>query len=116
MKNILRALCCAGLLAGFAVFASAATMTMKGMISDSMCGASHAKMIAAHPGLTDAKCTLGCIKAGAKYVFVSNGKIYQIANQDMASLMKDAGDSVSLTGDVNGDTITVSKVMMMKHK
>jgi hypothetical protein len=116
MKNILRALCCAGLLASFALFASAATMTMKGMISDSMCGASHAKMMAAHPGMTASQCTLGCVKQGAKYVFVSNGKVYQIANQDMAALMKNAGESVSLTGDVNGDTITVSKLMMMKHK
>jgi hypothetical protein len=116
MKSTVRGLCFAGLLASFAVFASAATMTMKGMVSDSMCGASHAKMIAGHPGMTDAQCTLGCVKAGAKYVFVSKGKVYQIANQDMASLMKDAGESVSLTGDVNGDTITVSKVTMMKHK
>jgi hypothetical protein len=29
--------------------------------------------------------------------------------------MKAAGESVSITGDVNGDTITVSKMMMMKH-
>jgi hypothetical protein len=34
----------------------------------------------------------------------------------MAAVMKDAGESVSLTGDVNGDTITVSKVMMAKKK
>ena len=116
MKSILSGLCFAGLLTGCASLAPAATMTMKGMISDSMCGASHAKMIAGHPGMTDSKCTLGCVKAGAKYVFVSNGKVYQIANQDMAALMKEAGDSVSLTGDVNGDTITVSKVTMAKKK
>ena len=116
MKSILNGLCCAGLLAAFAPFASAATMTMKGMISDSMCGASHAKMMAGHPGMTDSQCTLGCVKGGAKYVFVSKGKVYQIANQDMAALMKEAGESVSLTGDVSGDTITVSKVMMAKKK
>ncbi|MGA2881848.1 MAG: hypothetical protein ABSG13_23085 [Bryobacteraceae bacterium] len=116
MKSILRGLCCAGLLASFALFASAATMTMKGMISDSMCGASHAKMMAGHPGMTDAQCTQGCVKGGAKYVFVSKGKVYQIANQDMAAVMKEAGESVSLTGDFNGDTITVSKVMMAKKK
>lgn len=118
MKSILRGFRCAGLLVTLASLASAATMTMKGMISDSMCGASHAKMIAAHQGakMTDHDCTLACVKAGGKYVFVSDGKVYQIANQDMAALMKEAGDSVSVTGDVNGDTITVSKVAMMKHK
>ena len=87
---------------------------MNGTISDSMCGASHAKMTAGHPNMTDRACTLGCVKGGAKYVFVSDGKVYQIANQNLAVLQKDAGESVSLTGDVNGDTITVSKVKMEK--
>jgi hypothetical protein len=116
MKNVLRGLFTVGLLAGFASFAPAATMTMTGTISDSMCGASHAKMIAQHPKMTARDCTLGCVKAGAKYVFVSKGKVYDIANQDLAELMKDAGEPVRLTGDVNGGTITVSKVTMMKHK
>jgi hypothetical protein len=117
MKTMLRGLCHTSLLAGFASVASAATMTMNGRISDSMCGASHAKMIAAHQGakMTDKDCTLGCAKAGAKYVFVSQGRIYQIPNQNQSDLMKNAGESVRLTGDVNGDTITVSKVAMMKH-
>ena len=116
MKSILKGLGCAGLLASLASFAPAANMTMTGMISDSMCGASHAKMIAGHPKMTDRDCALECVKAGAKYVFVSNGKVYKIANQDMPSLMKEAGGTVSLTGDVNGDTITVSKVTMAKKK
>lgn len=104
-----------GLLAGFASFASAATMTMTGMISDSMCGASHAKMMAMHKDIkTDHECALGCVKAGAKYVLVSDGKVYNISNQNLAALQKDAGESVSVTGDVNGDTITVKKVAMAK--
>ena len=116
MKTILRGLCCTGLLTGFASLVSAATMTMTGMISDSMCGASHAKMTAGHPNMTDRDCTLACAKAGAKYVFVSDGKVYQIANQNQPDLAKEAGDKVSLTGDVNGETITVSKLMMVKKK
>jgi len=117
MKSILRGLCCAGLLAGFASLAPAATMTMAGMISDSMCGASHAKMTAGHAGMTDKACALACVKAGARYIFVSeDGKLYQIANQNQADLAKEAGDKVSLTGDVNGQTITVSKVTMAKKK
>jgi hypothetical protein len=96
MKNILRGLCCAGWLASLALFASAGTMTMKGMISDSMCSASHAKMMAAHPGMTDAQCTQGCVKGGAKYIFVSKGMVYQIVNQDMADVMKEAVESVQL--------------------
>lgn len=117
MKSILRGLACAGLFASLASFAPAATMTMTGMISDSMCGASHAKMMQMHKDakMTDRDCTLACVKAGGKYVFVSgDGKVYKIVNQSLASLAKDAGMSVSLTGNVNGDTVTVSKVMMEK--
>jgi len=114
MKSLLRGLCCASLLGGVGSLAPAATMTMAGTISDSMCGASHAKMTAGHPNMTDRACTLGCVKGGAKYVFVSDGKVYQIANQDLPDLQKEAGQSVSLTGDVNGESITVSKVTMAK--
>ena len=116
MKIILRALFCAGLFAGLASLAWAANMTMTGTISDSMCGASHAKMIAMHKGakMTDRDCALACVKAGGKYVFVSDGKVYQITNQNLADLQKEAGESVSLTGNVNGDSITVSKVAMTK--
>jgi hypothetical protein len=115
MRNILRGLCCVGLLAGFASFTSAATMTMSGTISDSMCGASHAKMMAEHPAMKDDKtCAQACVKGGAKYVFVSEGKVYEITNQDMAALSKDAGEPVSVTGDMNGNTITVSKISIKK--
>lgn len=71
MKSLLRGLCCIGLLVALTSFASAADKMWTGKISDSMCGASHAKMIAGHAGMTDKDCTLACIKAGAKYVFVS---------------------------------------------
>lgn len=114
MKTILNGLCFTGLCVGLVSLAPAASMTMKGSISDSMCGASHAKMIAAHPGMTDPACTLGCVSHGAKYVFVSEGKVYQISNQNLPALKKNAGESVSLTGDVSGDTITVTKLKMMK--
>ena len=95
--------------------ASAANQTLTGKISDSMCGASHAKMAPAHGG-TDRSCTLACIKAGGKYVFVSGGKVYNIDNQDFADLEKHAGHRVRLTGDVNGDTVTVSKIVMPAAK
>jgi hypothetical protein len=114
MKTIARNVYCAGLLFGFATFMSAATMTMTGAISDSMCGLSHAKMTSAHPGLTDHACTLGCVRKGAKYVFVSQGKIYEITNQNQADLAKEAGNAVTVTGDMNGNTITVTKVAMLK--
>lgn len=112
MKKVFMGLCCMGLLVGLTPVASAAVQTMTGQISDSMCGASHAKMIAGHTGakMTAASCTLACVKAGAKYVFVSGGKVYSVANQDFVDLQKQAGHTVRLTGEVSGDTVTVSKI------
>jgi hypothetical protein len=100
-----------GLFVGLSSFAGAASMTMNGTISDSACGTSHAKMIGTSK-MTEKQCTLACVKAGAKFVFVSSGKVYNISNQNFAALSKNAGEAVSLTGDVKGDTIMVSKVAM----
>lgn len=77
---------------------------MTGTISDSMCGATH-------PSGTPAKqCTLGCVKKGAKYVLVSEGKVYQISNQKNPGLMKYAGEDVKVSGKVSGDSIMISKI------
>lgn len=119
MKNVFRTVGCIGLLLGLTAFASAADQTWTGKISDSMCGASHAKMIAAHGGaskMTDRDCTLACTKAGGKYVFVTGGKVYNIANQDDKDLQTHAGHTVRLTGDMKGDSITVSKIVMPAAK
>jgi hypothetical protein len=112
MKKLLKSLCGVALLAGLATFASAADKTWAGQISDSMCGSSHMKMISAHAGMTDRDCALACVKGGGKYVFVSDGKVYKIANQDLGLLQVHAGHTVQLTGDMKGDTITVSNITM----
>ena len=73
MKKVLGVL--VSLLVG-AAMATAAEQTWHGTISDSMCGASHKSAIE-HAGkkLTDRECAQACIKEGAKYVFVSGGKL-----------------------------------------
>ena len=116
MKNIFRSICGIGLLAGLACLALAADQTWTGQISDSMCGTSHAKMMAGHPGMSDRDCTLACVKGGGKYVFVSDGKVYNVANQDLALLQTHAGHTVRLTGEMKGDTITVSNITMPAKK
>ncbi len=91
--------------------AFAASRTLTGTISDSLCGASHQAMAARHGGKgTDAECSEACVKAGGKYVFVSAGKVYTIANQDENDLAANAGKTVQLTGDLQGTTITVAKM------
>ena len=94
--------------------AFAADQSWTGKISDSKCGAKHA---AAEHGkkMTDRDCTEACVKGGAKYVFATKGKVYQIANQDNADLAMHAGHTVRLTGEMKGDSITVSKIEMPKR-
>jgi hypothetical protein len=82
-----------------------------GMISDSACGTSHAKMLAEHKDMkTDKECTLACIRGGSQYVFVSNGKVYKLSNQAMAELKQLAGENVEVTGTMNGDSIAATKI------
>ena len=55
-------------------------------------------------------CAKRCIKRGDPAVFVteSDGKIYQVAEQD--KVMDVAGKKVTLTGTLKGDTISVESV------
>lgn len=92
----------------------AAQQTWTGQISDSMCGANHAAM--GDMGKNPKECTAGCVKGGSKYVFVANGKVFEIANQNFGELSKAAGQNVNLTGDLasDGKTIKVSKLQTKK--
>lgn len=63
-----------------------------GDISDSNCGAHH--KMANNPRA----CTLACIKHGAKYVFVTRGKVLMIENQKNPALEKYAGEHVRIMG------------------
>lgn len=106
-----------GLAAAFAVVISMSasaqklpTQTWKGKISDSNCNAKHPG--GEHDGkkMTDADCTALCVKKGAKYVFVSDGKVYQIANQTSKQIASHVGQDVELTGSIKGDEITANEL------
>jgi hypothetical protein len=91
----------------------AAQQTWTGKISDSNCGASHkAAMEHGAKTMTDAECTRACVKAGAKYVFVHDGKVIPIANQDFSGLEEHAGQTVHLSGEMAAGSITVAKIEM----
>ena len=77
----------------------------KGTISDAKCGAAHAD--ASEKSM---KCVNGCVKGGQKAVFVSDGKVIQIANQD--AVKEHLGHKVTVTGKMEGDTVTVDSVKM----
>jgi hypothetical protein len=95
-------------LTGLSIWAAPQTLT--GQISDSMCGKNHAGM--GEMGKNPKECTMGCVKAGGKYVFVSGDKVYDIKNQNFAALAANAGANVQLTGDIatDGKTVTVTKI------
>ena len=62
----------------------------------------------------DRACTEACVKGGAKYVLASQGKVFEISNQDFAGLAEHAGHPVKLTGELNpdGKTIKVTEITM----
>jgi archaellum component FlaG (FlaF/FlaG flagellin family) len=84
--------------------------TWTGQISDSMCKAKHEEAAEGAGKMPDKDCTLSCVKGGSKFVLLVDGKVYQIANQDNKDLAAVAGQSVKVSGDLKGDTITVAKI------
>ena len=115
MKPVLRTVFTLSLLASLAGIAPAASMTWKGELSDSVCAISHQKVTQVHPSLNNRSCTLACVGDGAKFVFVSDGKVLKIANQDLPALTANAGYTVQLTGNLKDDTITVSKIAFLEN-
>jgi hypothetical protein len=85
---------------GFA--ASAMAAEFKGFVEDQAC--------AGKPEMKDdAACAQKCIKGGSPAVLVTpDGKIYKISNQD--KIVASAGQNVTVTGKLKGDTLTVDAV------
>jgi Protein of unknown function (DUF5818) len=85
---------------GFA--ASAMAAEFKGFVEDQAC--------AGKPEMKDdAACAQKCIKGGSPAVLVTpDGKIYKISNQD--KIVASAGQNVTITGKLKGDTLTVDSV------
>ena len=99
-----------------AIALSAATSlgaaTLKGTVSDAMCGAKH-------PVADAAGCTKDCVKKGSDYALVAaGGKVYTLKADGAAKaeLDKLAGKMADVTGDVNGTTVMVRSVKMAKTK
>src|SRR5215471_9149752 len=84
--------------------------TWTGEISDSHCRAEHEPISEGDPVLPSPECVKLCLKSGYKYVLVVGEKLYTIANQDNPGLAKFAGEAVKLTGELKGDSITISKI------
>ncbi len=86
-------------------------MTLTGTVGDAACGVTH-KMPA-----DPAKCTLGCVKGGSAFALIVKDTAYTLEVEDAdlrMELEKLAGEMATITGDVQGETITVASVAMAK--
>ena len=87
--------------------ANAQTMTLKGVVTDQMCGAHH--MMA---GASAAKCTRECVGMGSPYALVVGDKVYTL--QASAAVKKElyalAGAPAVVKGTVSGMNVQVASV------
>src|SRR5881227_1614547 len=84
-----------------------AQQSWTGQISDSMCKAKHEETAEGQGKMADRDCTLSCVRGGSKFVLLVDGKVLQIANQDQKDLQALAGQDVTVTGKLEGETLTV---------
>ena len=81
-----------------------------GQISDSLCKSKHEEAAEGQGKMADHDCTVSCVRGGSKYVLLVDGKVLQIANQDQKDLQTLAGQPVTVTGELKGDTITIAAI------
>ena len=87
--------------------ASNKPQTLTGKVSDAMCGANH--MMSGEAS----ECTRVCIRKGSKYALIVGDKVYTLQTSDKTALDqldKLADQQAKVTGEVDGDTITVNSV------
>ena len=89
--------------------AGAMAESWSGTISDDKCGAKHESAAA-----NDTACVQSCIKRGGAPVFVSGGKVYKISADSKDKVMSNLGQKVTVTGKMDGDTVTVESVTPAK--
>ena len=94
MKTKLFAILALVLMFVLSVFASQATVT--GVLTDDMCTKKHMS-----PGKSNADCVHECINHGAKYVVVSQGKVFEVQGKQ-EKLAELAGRKVTVIGEVKG--------------
>lgn len=86
------------------------SLAIRGQISDSVCAGGHTHASAELRNISGRDCVRRCVELGAKYVFISDGIVYPIRNQDFQDLLRLAGQDVELEGEVRQKMLTVSRV------
>ncbi len=91
---------------------AAGKQTLTGEVGDAMCGVKHMEGEG-----TPAECTRSCVAHGSKYALVVGDKLYVLNTTDkamVAVLDQQAGKKATVTGNVDGTNIDVSKVVAAK--
>jgi hypothetical protein len=91
---------------------AAGKQTLTGEVGDAMCGVKHMEGEG-----TPAECTRSCVAHGSKYALVVGDKIYVLNTTDkeaLAVLDQQAGKKATVTGNVDGTNVEVSKVVAAK--
>ena len=87
--------------------AAGGKQTFTGEVGDAMCGRKHME------GQPASECTRACVAHGSKFALVVGDHIYTLETTDktaLTTLDKQAGKTATVTGTLDGDTITVSSV------
>lgn len=110
MKTLGLTLATSILLCCLALAAPQKNQTYIGEVMDSACAkmGSHDAMMKSHPNMKTAKdCTLGCVKAGSKYVLYnsSNKTVYELDDQKKAEEF--AGQMVMVAGNLDRASGTI---------
>jgi hypothetical protein len=88
--------------------AVAQQQSLTGVVTDSMCGATHMAK-----DKTPAECTQMCVKDGMKHALATEKKVYILEGHE-AELAKLAGQKVTVNGTPKGDTLSVQEVVASK--
>jgi hypothetical protein len=86
------------------------SLAARGQITDSVCAGGHTHASAELRSMSGGDCVRRCVELGAQYVFVSEGVVYLIRNQELQDLVRVAGQEVELQGEVRMNLLTVSRV------
>jgi hypothetical protein len=82
----------------------AASQTIDGVVSDSMCGKKHMM-----PDKSDALCVQECVKSGSRYALVVGDKVYTLAGKPQ-TIAPFAGRRVHIEGSLMDNTITITSI------
>lgn len=79
----------------------------EGVVTDTQCGAKHTPAIPA----SAADCTRACVHSGEHFALVNGDKLYVLEGENQM-LNHAAGERVTITGRLSGNTISVTSVTL----